>query len=307
MKFNLGMYVEKYAWGLNVLLLVLLAYLGAKMTNTMVRSSYIVPASIDVWGPPAGEFIETQTRLKTDLVRIEDRNIFGAKIRDQEAASMAMENEEIVATSLNFKLLGIITGPKWRLATIENKDKREKMVLGEGEMVAPGVFISAIESDRVILSRNNRPEELILDYHSRSPGARGPRSRKPTPARPSPMQPNLGGSGVRALSETEYVIDREEFDAQLSNINNLVTQARVVPNFTPDRQVDGFRMFQIHPGSIYQKLGLRNGDVIQFVNGIKMDDPTKGLALFQALKNQSSFTIDLKRRNQKMTFSYDVR
>ncbi len=81
----------------------------------------------------------------------------------------------------------------------------------------------------------------------------------------------------------------------------------MVPNFTPDRQVNGFRIFQIHPGSIYQKLGLRNGDVIQFVNGIKMDDPTKCLELFSALKDRSNFTIDLKRRNQKMTFTYNVR
>jgi general secretion pathway protein C len=86
-----------------------------------------------------------------------------------------------------------------------------------------------------------------------------------------------------------------------------MTQARMVPNFTPDRQVDGFRIFQIRPGSIFQKLGLRNGDVIQRVNGIKLDDPTKGLELFTALKNLSNFTIDLKRNNVNMTMTYTVK
>ncbi len=54
-------------------------------------------------------------------------------------------------------------------------------------------------------------------------------------------------------------------------------------------------------------LGLRNGDVIEMVNGIKLDDPTKGLEMFQSLKNQSHFTINLKRYNNKMTLTYDVR
>ena len=90
-------------------------------------------------------------------------------------------------------------------------------------------------------------------------------------------------------------------------MNELITQARLVPNFGPDRKVDGFRIFRVRPGSLFQNLGLKNGDVIHRVNGVELDDAQKGFEFFQTLSDQSNFTIDLKRGNDRKTFKYDVK
>ena len=115
------------------------------------------------------------------------------------------------------------------------------------------------------------------------------------------------GKGVKKISETEYEIEREGFQAALENMNELITQMLLRPNFTPDRQVDGFRVYRLRPRSLFIKLGLRNGDILQRVNGVELDDASKGMELLQTLKDLSSFTIDLKRGTKKMTYNYEVK
>lgn len=316
MTINVGTYVEKYSWALNVLLLIVLAMLSAATANNCVRSGYAFPLQESNWQPPATEASPSAAgdSYKVDIQEIENRNLFNSEIREEVVAA---QPEEVIQTNVNLCIQGIVYGPQWRFATIMDTDKREIMVLGEGEEVAPGLILYAIEPDRiVVVHKNGQKEETYIDFSSSCGSGTG---RPRTAGNPAlPMRPGAGNpptisgpatptGGVQALSETEYVIDRAMFEAALADINKLVTEARMVPNFTPDRQVDGFRIFQIRPGSIYQQLGLRNGDVIEMVNGIKLDDPTKGLELFQALKSQSHFTINLKRYNNKMTFNYDVR
>lgn len=305
MKDKLALYVEKYDWVINAVLVVLLAYTTAITVNNFVRSAYGVPRAVNNWRPAIKE-TSPKENFKKDLAVIEDRNLFQAKVREEIPA----EEEGPAQVNLNLCVQGLIVGPMWKFATIRDLTSNQSKVLAEGEEVAPGWILTTIEPEKIVIStRGGQEQEAEIDFLRQcSPGG------TPIPSTPQPpytenptVAPPTGGAGIQAVSETEYLIDRKEFEAQLSNLNELMTQARMVPNFTPDRQVDGFRIFQIRPGSIFQKLGLRNGDVIQRVNGIKLDDPTKGLELFTALKNLSNFTIDLKRNNVNMTMTYTVK
>src|SRR5690606_33360651 len=93
------------------------------------------------------------------------------------------------------------------------------------------------------------------------------------PALPTPVAsaaaPAPGGdeaSGIEQVDENTYVIPRDEIDKQLANLNTIATQARIVPSFK-NGQANGFKVFSIRPGSIYQKIGVQNGDVIRRING----------------------------------------
>ena len=69
----------------------------------------------------------------------------------------------------------------------------------------------------------------------------------------------------------------------------------------------GFRMSEIMPGSLFEKIGLLNGDVIQGVNSQQLDDPGKFFQLYQGLKDEKSITIDVLRNGQRQTLNYDIR
>lgn len=302
------LYIEKYDVAMNCALVILLAYVTAVTVNNFVRSAYAVPGAVSSWHPSSVKATEeARENFRKDLAVIERRNLFQAKVREE----IPLAEEVPTQLNLNLCVQGLIVGPIWKFATIRDLTTNQSKVLAEGEELASGWILSSIEPEKIIVStQRGQLQEAGIDFLRQC----APRGVAPPPTHSSPTKypenPTVappGGEGIQPLSDTEYLIDKKEFEAQFNNLNELMTQARMVPNFTPDREVDGFRIFQIRPGSIFQKLGLRNGDVIERVNGIKLDDPAKGLELFTALKNLSHFTIDLKRNNANMTITYTVK
>ena len=69
---------------------------------------------------------------------------------------------------------------------------------------------------------------------------------------------------------------------------------------------DGFRCFQIVPGSIYDRLGLKNNDVVCGINGEKIDNPGKAFELFNTLQTQKHFELCVRRGGRETTMVYDI-
>ena len=88
-------------------------------------------------------------------------------------------------------------------------------------------------------------------------------------------------------------------------MNQLFTQIRAVPHFDGG-QSTGFRLFAIRQNSIFDQIGLRNGDIIQSINGTDINDPAKALALFGQLRNQQQISVGFQRNKDPMTVTYNI-
>lgn len=120
------------------------------------------------------------------------------------------------------------------------------------------------------------------------------------------QKPGVNGNGVRKVSDGKYMVDQREVLASTENMSQILTQARALPYLEQGKTV-GFRISEIVPGSIYEKIGIRNGDVIQRVNSQDVDDPAKFFQLYQGLKNERNITIDVMRGGQRQTLNYEIR
>ncbi len=112
--------------------------------------------------------------------------------------------------------------------------------------------------------------------------------------------------GVTKLSDTQFVVDRDFVEKQLGNVETLATQIRAVPK-TENGEVVGFRLSSVRKGSTFDKLGIKNGDVVHSVNGKGLTSADGALGAYQSLSGESNFTFEITRRNQKMTLAYEVR
>lgn len=56
-------------------------------------------------------------------------------------------------------------------------------------------------------------------------------------------------------------MDRQEFQKASDNLHLTLTQARAVPYFRSGKQI-GLRIFYITEGSIYERMGLKNNDIV---------------------------------------------
>lgn len=118
--------------------------------------------------------------------------------------------------------------------------------------------------------------------------------------------PKAGVEGVKKISDGKYMLDQKEVLANTENMNQILTQARAVP-LVEQGKTTGFKISEIVPGSIYEKIGLVNGDVIQRVNSQDVDDPAKFFQLYEGLKTERNISIDLLRGGQRQTLNYEIR
>ncbi|MCF6178620.1 MAG: PDZ domain-containing protein, partial [Geopsychrobacter sp.] len=83
-------------------------------------------------------------------------------------------------------------------------------------------------------------------------------------------------------------------------------QAQAVPYLEGNRTT-GFQIRMIQPGSLIEQIGLRKGDILREVNGIKLNSPEKALQVFGQLRQAKQISIGLERRGKAMTFAYEIR
>ena len=79
----------------------------------------------------------------------------------------------------------------------------------------------------------------------------------------------------------------------------LAAQAAIVPYFM-NGKAKGFRIYRIKKGSVYERLGFKNGDVIMKVNGYNFTSPQKALEAYSNISSSKSFVALLLRKGRSM-------
>jgi type II secretory pathway component PulC len=100
-------------------------------------------------------------------------------------------------------------------------------------------------------------------------------------------------------------------DQYLVNLTDLLASAQAVPRVRAapgGRQViDGFELRQVRPGSVIEKVGLEDGDVIVEVNGEPLDGLPTVLRLFSQAQAAGQARLTVLRGSQRMTFVLTTR
>ncbi len=110
----------------------------------------------------------------------------------------------------------------------------------------------------------------------------------------------------KRTGSTSFVIDQQQVQQALSRPDQLMTDARFVPNIVNGRQ-EGFVMREIKPGGIYQSLGLQNGDVLLRINDFTMSSPDTALQAITSLKGIDRAQLDIIRHGERLTMTYQIR
>jgi general secretion pathway protein C len=202
-------------------------------------------------------------------------------------------------TSLQLKLVGTIWDMEGNtsIAAIIGGKSMDKLIYRVGDQIL-GATIVSISRVNVELMNNGKLEILEMDFRQGSARAYNGRPSIAT-GRNSTLQ------DVLRQSDVDYTISRQYVDSQLKNINRLLTEVRAVP-IIQGGKATGFRLFSIRTGSVFSKIGFKNRDLVQRINGVAIDSAEKGLELFQALRNENNFEVDLLRNSQKKTLRYSI-
>ena len=264
-----------------IALLTLSAYLCADTVDAMIGRS--LDASAKVTAPVNQERVGIEPRRElSDYSSILERGLFG----DGKGPSGAPAAESYTA----YTLIGTIEGEYFSGAVLADTTNQQAFYRLD-QKLPDGSRIVKVKRDRVTLKRpdGSTVEIEIVDETKIVNVAKA-----------------VPGSGVRKVGEGRFMVDQREIASSTENLNQVLTQARALPFMEAGKTV-GFRISEIVPGSIYEKIGLVNGDVVQRVNSQDVDDPGKFFQLYQGLKDEKRISIDLLRNGQRQSLNYDVR
>jgi len=271
--------------------------------------------------PPVASLPFTKTEVKAtseisahaqglDAAVIFQRNLFGSKVLDSTppvAEKTDADLESLPESTLPLKLLGTVVqvSGKGSFAIIQDTGTREQQIHFVGDEIKEGAVLTSVTRNRVVLLRNGREEILEKDEDQTVTAPAAARRARPTRATKSRTAVQ-GPVTVRKVGDNNFVMDRREVEGILQDFNKLLTQIRVVPHFA-DGKADGFKIFNIRPGSFFASLGMVNGDIIKRVNGLDITGPEQALQMFQQLRDESQVTVDLERFRKNLTLQYEIR
>ena len=317
---NIAKTIEKYIWAVNLLLLFLAAYFLAAFINFQMSKKYLLEQAVNV-KQPQQVLTSSGFSYHPPNSAIIEGNIFGTVPKTAEEPGA----EPAAVANIDAELTGVIyfsLDNKLNQATIKLKEENKTDVYKIGDEVSPGVTVADIQPTKVTLNVGSaRTQELFFLFGAKllpgmePPGPNDyvdPYSRMPPEVRARALlayRQNLVDDNIQQIGENYFKIQKSVIEKTLGNINEVMTQARMVPNNVQDgsgTKMDGFKIFNIKPGSIFQKLGMRDGDVIRKINNAPMDSVTKGFDLLQALRYEKKFDIDLLRGAQPLQMNYQV-
>ena len=282
-----------------IFLLTSFAYFCALSINSVIATKLALPPAslqqLENHPPPPPP--QTKPLLSAYAI-ISTRDIFNSVKASTPSGDMTLATTANIA---NLKLLGTATGLRDRaFAIFEDQTTRNQLLYREGETISPGVQLIQVGWDRVTIDREGQRETLLLPRES-SPSA--PSSPVTPISTPTPDSKD----GVRQVAPDTFHIDRREVDHAVSHLSDLFTQVRAVPYPSQGGATQGFRLFAIKPDSLIERIGLKNGDVVQRVNGVEITDPSTAFTLLQDMQGHSQIRVDVLRNQQPTTLSYEIR
>jgi type II secretion system protein C len=184
-------------------------------------------------------------------------------------------------------------------AVIEDTATRRQELYRVGDQVG-GARIASIDWDRVTLEDDGGEEVLELSPPASAPAAGAAEEPAATEAAAG------ADERIRRIADNAFIVDRREVAGAADNMSGLMTQLRAVAEVRDGRPA-GFRLFQIRDDSLFARLGLRNGDVVQRVNGAQVADPAALLGFLQRLRTEPRVALDIVRGDAPRTMVYDLR
>jgi general secretion pathway protein C len=293
---------ERYLTWLNLLLIAVVAYFLALSVNGIVRGR-LSGGALQLSATSGVKLVAARHYPRAYYEVIARRDIFNLEPEHEAPAA--------VATNLHVKLLGtshLTLSRPFIILQNETTDTQSLYRLGD-EIQGVGKLIGVYKDSAVLLRNGHR---IKLEMPSQ-PGltatndmdAVGLQRRFWGMRRLGPRPPGAGG--VLRMGPDRYAVNRSTLNNNLKNMASLFTQIRAIPNIGADGRSDGFKLSEIQPGSLFQRVGLQDGDVLTSVEGQTVSDPMRAMQLLNSLSDRSSINLTVTRNGQPVQLHYDIR
>jgi len=282
---------RRYQIIFNLFALAMIIFIGVDLFYMIIRAHLRQVDTKKVVMHRTPDFERDRSLPSSDYQVIADRSIFGSIEREAEEVKRE-ETKEIEPllepTSLKIALLGTVVGDQQSTrAVIRDKGKKREDLYREGDTVQ-GAVIKKILRGKVILRVGGKDEILTIEEGAASGSEKEYPKKKPI------------------KKGTTITVSRSKMEKSLENIHELLSQARIRPHFK-DGRPEGLAINNIKAGSFFADLGLKNGDIVQGIDGRDIKSPDDVLEVYKRLRSGSEVELQIMRNGKERIINYKFR
>jgi general secretion pathway protein C len=173
---------------------------------------------------------------------------------------------------------------------IKNKITKKQKLYAQGDIIQDAK-LKWVQRDQVVISRQGRDEILKVQ---------NPESH--------PISPNLDVSpstAEQSVPSIHKVLLRSQLEKKLRNVHDLISQIRVTPH-REEGSDKGLLLTRILPHTIFERMGLRNHDIVTRIDGHKIRSVADAIKLYNNLIYAKTLTIQLKRYGSLQNLTYTI-
>jgi type II secretion system protein C len=259
----------------------------------------LIPEQRSEVGGQKSEFKETLSLAVDKYAGLLQENPFGIKgefrlINHQSGVRGNSGEKDGLIT-----LIGTVSGGDYDYAIVVDQSGKQE-VFKKGQNIFGIGKLKAVYKDRIVLKtpsgeRSYEIADIIIKEVKAQAGAASSSSPAITPL-----------SAPVKTSGNIFTINSDALRHAIDNPKEILTDARFIPNIVDGRQ-EGFIVKELKKGGVYESLGLEDGDVLLRVNNLPITGPESALQAFTALKGMDRIELDIMRRGQKITMTYQIR
>ena len=248
------------------------------------------------------------TTIRKDVVA---RNLFNSegKVPDEkdpnsepsESKSVFDATASCGRSRLSVNLVGIIysTNPRLSYATVREKGVKVVDVYRSGDSIIGNeeAVIYNITEDTVVMNNDGSKECLKM---KKPKGYKKPQSI-------TKADSSSGDDSDREELSTKQ-LDSAYVQKELGpGFSKILESGRLVPYHKEGKMI-GFKLIGVKSGSLWEKSGLKSGDVITDVNGTSMSQADKGFAFYEALQQDQKIRLEfLQKGKNPKTLNIEIK
>lgn len=246
---------------------------------------------------------------RSDIMAIKNNNIFNIRENEFEEVKNNTPKEPEVKvcieanrkTSLPIKLVNsiVLQDSVKSIVSVIQRGKTENY--REGEKIGSIAEIGRIDSSKLIFKNLQSGQCEYIDNGDKPVNKQTKEDLGVRPAKK--ITTPIKNDEIEAEGN-KFAIKKSLRDKLLSNIGDVLTQARAIQIKNPDGSLS-FKMTEIVPGSIFSNLNIQDGDIITGVQGKKIENVNELMSMFGKLKENDSYELTVKRNGTETNLNYN--
>ena len=212
-----------------------------------------------------------------------------------------------IPTRLPLKLQGILhtSDPKSGLVSLMllTKHSTENYAVGDFlfKKELGAVILTEIYPDKIVLINKGQKEFLELN----------PLARKKAITPSAAPKKQISGDSYEEdgfKRKGNDITVTEEYRQRLltTEFAKILRDVRALPHRDSNNNIIGYRLTQLKPGSIFDKVGLKSNDIVTEINGVPLGNASQAIRYLNSLRSAEEVQMEVMRRGQRQEFNLRV-